>query len=329
MTMETAEKLRRLAREHEADTEFTYLVNVWGVLLNDERWARVTDDTIDDDDAKEWLEHRAWVKDFLKCQYNADFEKGSIPPLALDPHQEDLLKSLGVDVGRVANPKPDLTFGFKPEAFTDNEQRINDSQKARLCLNLDHAFFVVEVKSGGAPIGDAENQAARAGCAMNSLKRNFNRAATGARDNQEEATGRESKDQNQAVASAGTEESQAISTTRPETAVVKPAGYAVDDAFTFTMALDPNLAKIFVNWSEEKYSGNSNRPSVFYQMNQIETYNLSKAAEWRDLHSAIDNILDWGVGRNKRTLQGLCAQIAAAEAATTRKKRRRSERIDG
>ena len=182
MTMETAEELRRLARKHKADTELTFLVKIWGVLLSDERWARVTDDTIDDNDAKEWLEHRAWEQDYLKCQYNADFEKGAIPPLVLDPQQEDLLKSLGAEIGRVANPKPDLTYSLEQKAFTDNEQRINHSLKARLCINLDHAFFVVEAKSGGASIGDGENQAARAGCAMNSLKRNFNQAAAGASD---------------------------------------------------------------------------------------------------------------------------------------------------
>ena len=223
------------------------------------------------------------------------FRKRFDPPARLGPAPRAL-----VDVGRVANPKPHLTFGFKPEAFTDNEQRINDSQKARLCLNLDHACFVVEVKSGGAPVGDPESQAARAGCAMNSIKRNFNRAAAGARDDQEEATGRESRDQNQAAeSSAATEKSQAISTTQSETAAVKPAGYAIDDASTFTTALDPHLAKIFVKWSKKKYSGKSNRPSVFYQMDQIETYNLSKAAEWRDLHSDI-YLFEARKGKNKK-----------------------------
>ena len=186
-----------------------------------------------------------------------------------------------------------MAFWFKPEVFTDNRQRNNDSLKARLCLDLDHAFFVVEVKSGGAPSGDAEDRAARAGCAIHSLKRNFNRATADVRDKQEEATGRQSKDQNlPAESSTATEKSRALSTTQPERAALKPAGYAIDDAFTFPMALDPNLANIFRQLSEEKCRGKSNRPSVFYQINQIETYNLNKAAEWRDHHSAIDNILD-------------------------------------
>ena len=144
-----------------------------------------------------------------------------------------------------------MPFWFKPEVFTDNKQRINDSLKARLCLNLDHVFIVVEVKSGGAPSGDAEDRAARAGCAMHSLKRNFNRATADVRNKQEEATGRQSKDQNWAAeSSTATEKSQALSTTQPERAALKPAAYAIDDAFTFTMALNLNLANIFCQLSK-------------------------------------------------------------------------------
>ena len=133
-----------------------------------------------------------------------------------------------------------------------------------------------------------------------------------------------------AESSAAKERSPTESTTQSETAALKPAGYVVNDStFTFSMALDSTLAKIFVNWSEEKYTGKSNQASVFYQMNEIDSYKLSKSAEWRDLHSAIDNILDWGVGRNKRKLQKLCGKIAEVEAKRTRKKHRRSERIEG
>lgn len=324
MSMERAEELRRLASKHKADIEMTLLVKVWDVLVSDERYAKMTDDEMDGDEAIQWLERRAWEKDHLKCQYNADFERNSIPSLVLDPHQQDLVTSLGADLGRVRNLRPNLIYGLEPSAFTDNEQKINHSLKSRLCLNLDHPFFVVEVKSGGAPIGDAENQAARAGCAMISLKRKYKQAAASSNDQQEHVLDRELNISNQAAQSSNAKEkSPAYSTAQPETTALRPPGYSNDSTtFTFSMALDPDLAKLFVNWSEEKFTGMSNQPSIFYQMNQTESYNLSKPAEWQDLHTAVDNIMDWGVGRHNRKLQEQCGKNMEFEANRTKKRRR-------
>ena len=70
---------------------------------------------------------------------------------------------------------------------------------------------------------------------------------------------------------------------------LKPAGFHVDDAqsITFSLALCPDFAILFVNWSEEEYSGKSNTPSVYYQMHQIESFNLNSAKDWPLLHLEI------------------------------------------
>ena len=182
LSEDTAKELWSLSRRHSMDTGMTFLVNVWGVLLNQTRWARVTDETIEADEAKEWIENRAWKKDFLECQYDAPFTAGSIPLLALEPDLEALVTFLGADLGKVKIPKPDLTYGLEENAFTMDERAINHTYGARLCLNTDHPFLTVDLKGGGQPLGEAVNQCARAGRATGALQRRFDHAAKGTSD---------------------------------------------------------------------------------------------------------------------------------------------------
>lgn len=61
MTSETAEKLRLLTKKHETDNELTWLVNVWGVLLNDARWAQADDDL----NAQEHISLSTGLRDYI------------------------------------------------------------------------------------------------------------------------------------------------------------------------------------------------------------------------------------------------------------------------
>ena len=111
---EVAVRLQRLAKDHEFDNELTFLVNVWGVLLSSERWARTVNAEEDEVEAVEWIE-RAWAKDHLKCAWSADFIKGSIPPWEFG---KEIAEQLYSNIPRIRNPRPDLTYGLHQDAFT-------------------------------------------------------------------------------------------------------------------------------------------------------------------------------------------------------------------
>jgi hypothetical protein len=297
MDIEVAEDLRRVSRKHKSDNELTWLVNVWAILLNDTRWAKA-DDGMNDEEAIEWIE-QAWEKDRLKCNWSADFVTNSIPPLELggDPTLEAFAEQV-----KVKNPKPDLTYGLREEAFTELERQINFSHKARLSVNLDHPFFIVEAKSADGPIAAAENQDARAGAAMTYFKRMFNQAAnnSGSEDaaNQYSTSSRPPPNDTPAV------------TTSAPTSVPIPD----ETSFTFSLAIDPTIARMFVNWAEYKPRPPSSlpntKPAVYYHMHLLSDYLLSDTAHWVALHHDINNVLDWGVGKRKREIKGLCEMIA-------------------
>lgn len=313
LEIKTAEELQRLALLHETDNELTFLVNVWGVLLNKERWAKKTDhDSITDEEAIQWIE-KAWAKDHLKCNWGADFISGSIPPVEFG---EDIPEALIKTIPRVKNPKPDLTYGLCEEAFTKAQRLVNSTHGARLSINLDHPGLCVEVKSAGAPISEATNQCARAGAATIYLKRRFIKLARGATDEVDavdqdpEATDR--AQQNTEGSGHVSEHGTGKATQPTGTSSAQDPLFKMDEnCFTFSLAVDPHLAFLYVNWAEEEFSSGNKKATVCYQMNLLDSYCLERPEEWVKLHHDIDNVLDWIVGKHKRDQSALCNQIAA------------------
>jgi len=322
LEIKTAEELQRLALLHESDNELTFLVNVWGILLNKERWARKTDhDSITDEEAIEWIE-QAWEKDYLKCNWNADFITGSIPPLEFG---EDVPEALIKLIPRVKNPKPDLTYGLTKDAFTTTQQLVNASNGARLSINLDHPALCVEAKSAGAPISEATHQCARAGAATIYLKRKFLKLA---------------KDVTDEGLSADDQATEATLTTDPAQQSVEASGpftgaskhdsgnasahgstFKMDETcFTFSLAVDPHLAYLYVNWAEEEWTSGNKKPTIDYQMSLLDGYFLHQPEAWVKLHHDIDNVLDWVVGKHKRDQIASCNRIAAHVSPNKKRK---------
>lgn len=322
LEIKTAEELQQLALLHESDNELTFLVNVWGVLLNKERWAKKTDhDSITDDEAIEWVE-QAWTKDHLKCNWNADFITGSIPPVEFG---EDIPEALIKTIPKVKNPKPDLTYGLTKEAFNKTQQLINSSNGARLSINLDHPGLCVEVKSAGAPISEAINQCARAGAATMYLKRKFLKLAKGATDKEPDAVDQSSKATGQTTKEPGlivgasehiTGKAQSTGTTSAQNPIYKMD----ENSFTFSLAVDPHSAFLYVNWEEEELASGNKKPTVNYHMHLLDGYLLHQPEAWVRLHRDIDNVLDWVVGKHKRDQSALCDQIAAHVSPNKKRK---------
>ena len=285
----------------------TFLVHVWTKFLDaeDTRLVKTTADgeLEDEEGAIRWIE-TAWKKDHLRCNWNADFTRGSVPPLVnLDPS----LRLHTEKVPRVKNPKPDLTYGLLQAAFAKVEQDINNKHGAGLSVDIVHPFFVVEAKIGGKPIDEAELQCARGGAAMVRLKRNFDKHADGTYVDEEAKQG-QNKDGNHVA--------ERISPNKEEIPIDH---YRTDTkSFAFSLALVPRSATMFVHWAEEAFSKEGTLLTINWHATHVAEYQLRNGAPWIELHRDIDNVLDWGTLTRKQELRDLCSQIFTREVSGKR-----------
>ena len=254
-------------------------------------------------EAIQWIE-TAWEKDHLRCNWSADFTRGSVPPLEiLDP----ALKFYTDKAPQVTNPKPDLTYGLLQTAFSKNEQIINETNEASLSVGMVHPFFIVEVKSAEKPIDEAENQCARGGAAMVWLKRKFNNLAEGTYKDKEAQPG-EDGDHLAGQMSHNNEE-------------IPIDHYRTDTkSFTFSLAIVPRNARMFVHWAEEAFSKEGILLTTNWHANEVHTYNLKFPEPWIELHRDLDNILDWGTLTRKQELTDLCKKILEREQSNKKQK---------
>jgi len=193
MKGETGRKLRAIVKEYGSDDELTFLVHFWRELIGDTRMVRETngepsnpsqnatfgpdpDPLQDRAMAIAWIE-QAWQKDNLRCNWNVEFNRGSIPALMF--HDDPVITKLLKDFPKIGNPKPDLTYGLTKHAFTERELFINKSRSkfTNLSNKIYHAFFAVEAKCENGLLAEAENQCVRAGTAMVHARRQFNQEA--------------------------------------------------------------------------------------------------------------------------------------------------------
>ena len=317
MKEDKARELRRTAMKHACDNELTFLVNVWKKFLDVEEDTRAVktraDGELEDPEAAiQWIE-TAWQKDNMKCNWSADFVRGSVPKLLI---KDKALKLLVDNAPRVKNPKPDLTYGLHQDAFTDLNQEINDMQGAGLSQNLYHPFFVIEAKSSNNPLTEAVQQCARAGAAMVRLKRKFLGLASSKYDdnsNKIAQKGDEEGEENDDSEEKHKEEQNEEDDDDDEGELAKPIpvdNYRADEAsYTFSLALVPTGATLYVNWAEEAFSKEGKMITVNWHQHMIDTYSLEKSKDWKELHRDLDNVLDWGMLKHKNEIQGLCDRI--------------------
>ena len=135
---------------------------------------------------------------------------------------------------RVKNPVPDIAYGIEEDAFSPRDKQILDALGCELSSELYHVFFLVEAKSMNNPLGEAENQCCRGGAAMTYNKRKFDAAVVAPNDPSSQLTSSTSE----------------IITSSASTLVAYPK--ADMNSFTFSLAIDPDHAKLFVHWVEEK-----------------------------------------------------------------------------
>lgn len=256
----------------------------------------VDDQLEDEEKAIRWIE-AAWEKDHLKGNWKTKFIRGSVPPLDI---RDPSLQWLTDYAPRVKNPKPTLTYGLQRNAFTIDEQHINDKYGAALSSNLDHPFFIVEAYSVEESPQKAEHRCAPPGAAMVRLKRKFDSLAEGTYVDEEAKHEQDEQGDHRA-------DEIPIDHFRTDT-----------KSFAFSLIINPGRSIMFVHWAEEAFSKAGQLLTTNWHAHHVTHYFLHNEAPWIELHRDIDNVLDWGVSSRKQEIKDLCNQIYAREGGKKR-----------
>lgn len=312
-TVETGGKIRRAAVKGAQISELTMLVNVWMELIRKSRQKKVENAPGEDEDphttgdAMRWIETE-WEKDHLSYGWQVQYRKDTVPQLQY--YGDKVFMELARDVPKVENVAPDLVYSIDKGAFSSLQQLINRNNAANLTTGaVWHAFLIVEAKSSDASIEEAENQGMRGGSANTRNKRKFSFLADGVNP----------EDKDRVFTPSGqANENELLQHHSPQPSTTPASGqshhktFRVPDKknFTFTLALRPDKARLFVNWAEDEYFAHNKKIfTVHWHMNRIASYNLDNDEEWVDLHNDLDNVLDWGVGQHKDEVNDLLSKI--------------------
>ena len=186
---------------------------------------------------------------------------------------------------RVKNPAPDPAYGIKEDAFSFRDEKILDTLGCKLSSELYHVFFLVEAKSMNNPLGEAENQCCRGGAAMTHNRRVFDATVVPPNDQSQQLT-------------ASTSDADS------STSALDTYQKADIDLFTFSMAIDPDHANLFVHWAEETAS-----QTTIWHMNGLEPCDLRFLNDYPRLHHDVDNILDQGISERLQCTRRQLSQI--------------------
>lgn len=297
---EFGRKIKNAAKKGAQISELTMLVKVWVELIKQSRQKKVENapGEVEDSntgDAISWIETE-WEKDHLSYGWQVHYQQGTVPQLLY--FGDTLAMELARDVPKVENVAPDLVYSLDNDAFSTSKTQINKNLGANLTAGaVWHAFLIVEAKSFDAPIEEAENQCMRGGSANTRNKRKFSSLADGINF--------EDKDKTFMLSLKADQDKLLGPHSRHNT-------FRVPDKknFTFTLALRPDKARLFVNWAEDEYFVEGGKlATVHWHMNRIASYNLDNDEEWIDLHNDLDNVLDWGVGQHKDEVNDLLSKI--------------------
>ena len=220
---------------------------------------------------------RSFASDGLDVKEDDMFTKHVLPV-----RFESKEKQLGL-----STPQPDFAYGLKIPQFPSPTAPVL-SQEAKSLIKvspqLRHAFFVIENKGCERSIEEAENQAIRSGATMVAARRRLNNMA------------------DQSLEPAGKEGDAATA------AADSPLG-PDRSSIAFSCAWIPQVANVFVHWCEECGDG-----VVLYHMNRVRGYLMGDEEHQADFRADIHNILDYGVGvERKEALLKMETAIAKRE----------------
>lgn len=297
----------------------------------------------------EWLE-RAWRdEDHVWAKFEGNVLESAIPRLVKTGNK--VLDALLPGIERITKPRPDIAYGISFEAFSREHREILHQCLAKINDNQFLSFFAVEAKCGERPIEEAENQCGTTGSSMVKVKRMFTEQVNAGKINPKppakanpsiSAASQSGEGENSSIvhfgehqvftapqsslqvptlSTSGTLVDAAAEDTSPFPAPPTeiPPDHADLDSIAFTLALTPQLANMNVHYAEIWADGH-----VEYQMQRVRPYLLTRADDITTLHHDIDNILDWGCGKRKRSILQGCDQLNAAMTAAKASKEKQS-----
>lgn len=290
-----AGKIVETMKFYSTKNETTMLINLWSLLVNEKRFCKMKlasgeEESLSPEEEKEamqWIK-RAWVKDDkLWTKYQAEFFAHTLPEIAKTG--DEALDVLLAAVPRIAKPRPDLCIGFDGKAFSARVLEVLEQFGCKLTAEQYLSFFETEAKGADGTLGEASNQCCRGGSGMTKLCRNFFKS-TNAWLSVVPSKASSSSQTASAVHSSSTTE---IEYPRPDM-----------KSFTFSMALTPDLAVMFVHWAAEM----DDYTEIWHQ-SKLRSYKLDTVDDLRQLHCNIDNVLDWGISNRKRKMEAQCERF--------------------
>ena len=191
---------------------------------------------------------------------------------------------LDVRIQRICQPKPDVAYGYKFEAFTPAQRitqgatvrGVNLSKYSRPAKDLYWPFFVVEFKAPatGGNMYVAENQCAGGGTAC--------------------------------LMASKTLQSLASEIDEP---------LALTESVAYSIAIDGVVAYLHIHWYDTK--------EQTYCLQRIRRYNLDLPKDIQNLQMHTRNIVDWGLGSRLEKIKAALDVIQAEEAKTKQSQTKR------
>ena len=279
-----AEAIKETMEFYSTINEKTMIVNLWQLLMNKTRFVkRVRDDgsqenlTAEEEAAAaNWIE-TAWRQDsHLIGKWDADFHADTIPEISKTG--EDILDSLLEQVPRVDKPKPDIAIGFHEKAFTRPVREIFEKYARSVTSDQFLTFQATEGKGPDGTIEEARNQCCRVGSAMSKNSHDFWKATDEFLN--------------------GPQSAQATSYPNPNA-----------KSISFTLAVTPALAKMYVHWAEE-----TGHVTQTWHQSEIRTYRMNVLGDIRELRFNLNNIWDWGYNSKLRKMTEQANKVAVMRA---------------
>lgn len=279
-----AEDIKETMEYYSTVNEKTMLVNLWQLLVNKTRFIKKVRDNgtqemltpEEEEAAARWIE-RAWRKDdHLIGKYDADFRADTIPEISKSG--DPVLDSLLEQVPRVDKPKPDIAIGFDKKAFSRPVLEILEKYARSVTSSQFLTFFATEAKGHDGTIGMATNQCCRVGSTMCKNSFDYWKATD-----------------------------EFLKVQQPAQATTYPLPNK--KSMSFTLALTPELAKMYVHWAEE-----TGPEAQTWHQAEIRTYRMNMLDDIRALRLNLDNIFDWGCGLRLKKITEQAEKVAAMRA---------------
>ncbi|KAL8651105.1 MAG: hypothetical protein Q9210_003445, partial [Variospora velana] len=226
---------------------------------------------------------RDWEEDGLDENDDKLFRAGCVPKIkTFNEAQKKLLQGLP----SISKPQPDILYGYDKDSFTSDEDLVNASflDITSVSEGIFHPFFDVEVKTHG-DIQEAVSTACTGGATLVQAHRKLNALVSTTEQQGEtpEQQGETTEQQGETPEQQG----RGPSFNTP---------YADMSTVAFSMVLSPGLATIYIHWAEVKGQ------KITYHMHGAGGYAIQWDKGLKECHSAVNNILDWGLGQRRRAI---------------------------